>query len=938
MELPEPRRTHHPSALRPEHSVTAYLNSGKHFIQYNLNPEPNELLSPSSARFFVFSTDLPLLFNNTFAPKDFGKAAFDPRPVSAPIDPDAEPLCLYARNFKVNDLIQQANWNSRIYFQHPKMPQLDYLPKVMPLNAHLIVLNYIHPNVTLGSLIDHAHIFHLIPLPTHMAPFSWERNRHLTHRYHLLINQSHLNKDPPPLYFPNLWKRANQSSRCFHDSTPPPCNPRECPNSPKCDHFPWIPDTHTGTPFGEQLYDFCLLPTALTYSDLRPTPRRPALTDHQPLPDPFYVDYTLPSSRDITSFIPLCLIKPEIHSVYHYDDDEVTPCPIAIPCLEMVYSHRIDPRDRGIHYHYLPLDYHSVLGTEDEPRFMLETSQVCSHFEDIRSLLLDSPTQYRSRLDFIIRDKVLEIISYRDGRQAFIDINRSSDDLPTYYLPSSQFHLPTRREIIELHPEVFDHPPPFLRFLRSQFMSEDDERDRRFSSDSAMIEISSDSDSHYVTALVHSLSESPASSDLINNPLVRNSPARSFLDKLFKEQQKIPDSDPLFDDCRIEPQLGLKLTRSNKILVPPSLRSEILLLVHGSTEAGHLPFAQCWKSLQQSDFHWPNMRSDHQTHINTCIPCQKTAPVPKTLISSTGSLNSVRRPFESIHCDSIGPLPVDSYGYRYIVHFVDAFSKFSILVPTKDLKALTVANSLISSVYSVFGAPRCIHTDNGPEFANKIFGLLCQFLNVEHTQSLPHYHQSNGLVERQHRSFLQVIRRMLLDFSDYHNWSDYVPLCQMVLNSQERKALNASPYSLIFGSDTSPRLLPNQLLTSFASHSLPADKPEFIEHLHKLTEKLVSSWEAVGQSLDQSTVDMPEPSYRPQVDDRVFVLREKPDKLHGHYVGPYTVQRILSPSSLLVLNPVTRSSLKTSVHLIKPCYSRCLCRCRFWRGLSGRYS
>ncbi|KAL0208766.1 hypothetical protein P9112_011353 [Eukaryota sp. TZLM1-RC] len=900
------RRTHHPSALRPEHSVTAYLNSRKHFIQYNLNPEPHELLSPSSARLFVLSTDLPLLFNNTIAPRDFGKAAFDPRPVSVPTDPEAEPLGLYARNFKVNDLVQHANWNFRIYFHHPKMPHLDYLPKVMPLNAHLIIFNYIHPDVTLGSLINHAHIFHLIPLPTHMVPFSWERNRHLTHRYHFLINQSYLNKDPPPLYFPSLWKRADQSSRCFHDSTPPPCSPRECPNSPKCDHFPWIPDTHTGTPFGEQLYDFCLHPTALTYSDLRPSSRRPALTDHQTLPDSFYAKHTLPSSRDITSFIPLCLIKPEIHSVYHYDDDEITPCPIAIPCLEMVHGLQIDPHDRRIHYHYLPLDYRSVLGTENEPQFILETSQVCSHFEDIRSLLFDGPTQYHSRLDFVLRDKVLDIIDYSDGRQAFVNVNRSPDLPPAYYLPSSRFHLPTRKEIFELHPEVFDHP----RFLRSQFMSEDDELDRRFSSDSAIIEISSDSDSHHVASLVHSLSESPASSDLISNLLARNSPTRSFLDKLFKEQQKIPDSDPLFVDCKIEPQLGLKLTQSNKILVPPSLRSEILLLVHGSTEASHPPFAQCWKSLQQSDFHWPDMRNDLQTHVNTCIPCQKTAPVPKTLISSTGSLNSVRRPFESLHCDSIDPCPLTPMA-------TDIF----ILVPTKDLKALTVDNSLISSVYAVFGAPRCIHSDNGPEFANKIFSLLCQFLNVEHTQSLPHYHQSNGLVERQHRSFLQVIRRMLLDFSDYLNWSDYVALCQMVLNSQERKALNASPYSLIFGSDTSPRLLPNQLLTSFASHSLPADKPEFIEHLHKLTEKLISSWEAVGQSLDQSTIDMPEPSYRPQVNDRVFVLRQKPDKLHGHYVGPYTVQKILSSSSILVLNPVTRSSLKTSVHFIKPCYS-----------------
>ncbi|KAL0222688.1 hypothetical protein P9112_002078 [Eukaryota sp. TZLM1-RC] len=222
------QRTHHPSALRPKHSVTAHLNSHTHFIRYNLNPEPHELLSPSSARFFILSTDLPLLFVNTTAPRDFGKAAFDPRPVATP----SEPLGLYARNLKVNDLVQQANWNSRIYFQHPKMPRLDHHPEVMPLNSHPIILNYIYPNVTLGTLIDHAHIFHLIPLPTHMAPFSWEKNRHLTHRYHLRINQPYLNNDPPPKYYPSLWKRADQSSDCFHDSTPVLAAPENVPTPP----------------------------------------------------------------------------------------------------------------------------------------------------------------------------------------------------------------------------------------------------------------------------------------------------------------------------------------------------------------------------------------------------------------------------------------------------------------------------------------------------------------------------------------------------------------------------------------------------------------------------------------------------------------------------------------------------------------------------------
>ncbi|KAL0227890.1 hypothetical protein RCL1_004033 [Eukaryota sp. TZLM3-RCL] len=69
----------------------------------------------------------------------------------------------------------------------------------------------------------------------------------------------------------------------------------------------------------------------------------------------------------------------------------------------------------------------------------------------------------------------------------------------------------------------------------------------------------------------------------------------------------------------------------------------------------------------------------------------------------------------------------------------------------------------------------------------------------------------------------------------------------------------------------------------------------------------------------------PEPKYIPKYDpkpnDRIFVLREKPSKLHGHYVGPYIVQRKLTDSSLLVLNPDTRSTIKTSIQLIKPCHS-----------------
>ncbi|KAL0226578.1 hypothetical protein P9112_013902 [Eukaryota sp. TZLM1-RC] len=127
----------------------------------------------------------------------------------------------------------------------------------------------------------------------------------------------------------------------------------------------------------------------------------------------------------------------------------------------------------------------------------------------------------------------------------------------------------------------------------------------------------------------------------------------------------------------------------------------------------------------------------------------------------------------------------------------------------------------------------------------------------------------------------------------------------MVLNSQERKALTASPYSLIFGSDTSPRLLPNQLLTSLTSHPLPADKPEFIEHLQNLTEKLISSWEAVSQPPINLLLICPS-SLIVLKSTIVFLFCARSQTNSTATFSP------------LVLNPVTGFSPKTAIYLVKP--------------------
>ncbi|KAL0220074.1 hypothetical protein P9112_005727 [Eukaryota sp. TZLM1-RC] len=76
-----------------------------------------------------------------------------------------------------------------------------------------------------------------------------------------------------------------------------------------------------------------------------------------------------------------------------------------------------------------------------------------------------------------------------------------------------------------------------------------------------------------------------------------------------------------------------------------------------------------------------------------------------------------------------------------------------------------------------------VHSDNGPEFSKAVFDALCEFLNIEVSKFVPHFSQSNGLVERRHRDILQNLRKLIVDFNAYDAWSEFIPYLQLLINS-----------------------------------------------------------------------------------------------------------------------------------------------------------
>ncbi|KAL0208731.1 hypothetical protein P9112_011318 [Eukaryota sp. TZLM1-RC] len=387
----------------------------------------------------------------------------------------------------------------------------------------------------------------------------------------------------------------------------------------------------------------------------------------------------------------------------------------------------------------------------------------------------------------------------------------------------------------------------------------------------------------------------------------------SWISKIRQEQMLDVDSNPdNYKDYKYDTNNQLYTNNCGKIIIPDSLKKQTLTIIHGHANVGHPSVTTSVKKLLESDYFWPNMRKYMIMHIKSCPACQKTAPVSRKVIESSGSLWA-DRPFTRINADTIGPLQEDDNGFKYLIVFVDSFTRYTIICPIKELNAVEATNQLLWNVVAIFGIPLLIHSDNGIEFANAIFKGLCDLLYIEVSRSLTSFSQSNGLVERRHRDILLSLRKILVDSGDYSNWSEYIPIVQLQINSTASRVTGHSPYNLMFGSDHSPRSDPSNLfeLIKLANFVIPFVK-DLEAKLDRISRKREEAELRQAQQLPENNLQ------RNPFNIGDLVLRLKTNgKLHGCFAGPFLIEEVKSNKSLLLKNLVTGSLSTASINHCK---------------------
>ena len=116
-----------------------------------------------------------------------------------------------------------------------------------------------------------------------------------------------------------------------------------------------------------------------------------------------------------------------------------------------------------------------------------------------------------------------------------------------------------------------------------------------------------------------------------------------------------------------------------------------------------------------------------------------------------GDVQELTAPFQVISIDITGPYLLTLRGNKYLLTFIDHFTKYAKAFPIADQTAETCASVYATQIVSRHSTGAQLITDHGRAFMLNFFQETCKVLGIRRTRTTSYHPASNGMIECWHK-------------------------------------------------------------------------------------------------------------------------------------------------------------------------------------------
>ena len=343
--------------------------------------------------------------------------------------------------------------------------------------------------------------------------------------------------------------------------------------------------------------------------------------------------------------------------------------------------------------------------------------------------------------------------------------------------------------------------------------------------------------------------------------------------------------------------LAVVVDENNKrIILPESL---CLTAFNAAHDRLHLGIDKTIEAIAK-DYYWPIIIKDVTHWVKSCVVCQATKVTRYNRPKIVFFLDNTER-FQFFHIDLVGRLNESSCNNKYILTAKDRATGFLVTMPITDKKALTVRNAFFQCWVGPFGVSQVVVSDNGREFVNTAFTEAFEQLGIDHRLVSPYSPQSNGFIERQHKTINVALRAL----SDKTSWALHLPLITTALNNT---FVEGSPYTPAQYALGTAQNLSGRVMFDKIEGTDVITTPNTLE-----TKVFLNTMAKIGRQFKRHNNKS---YYEPEIFECewVWLRRQNKRKLSTLYHGPY---KVLSCSEQSMIIQKNSGLVKVSIKNVK---------------------